>query len=79
MLAVDQNEAAIITPAVNPSAASRMRRLRSRNKKTAAAPRAVMLHVKSAASPACTTGLSPANASLTGSCYQPDPGGRRAA
>src|SRR5690606_39072962 len=64
-LSSDQKLAAIITPAVKPSAASSALRLTSLKKKTTAAPSAVTPHVKSVAARACQTGGHAANASST--------------
>ena len=52
----DQNDAAIMTPAANPSAASSSRRSTFSKRNTTAAPAAVMPHVKSVATNACATG-----------------------
>src|SRR5688572_31670740 len=62
-LSSDQKLAAIITPAVKPSAVSSALRLTSRKKNTAPAPRAVRPQVNVDAASACITGDQPANVS----------------
>src|SRR5688500_4651757 len=62
-LSSDQKLAAIITPAVKPSAVSSALRLTSRKKNTAPAPRAVSPQVNVVAASACITGDHPANVS----------------
>ena len=64
-LSSDQKLAAIITPAVKPSALSRAFRLTSLKKKTAPAPTAVTPQVKSVAARACQTAGQAANPSST--------------
>jgi hypothetical protein len=60
----DQKLAAIMTPAANPSIASNSLRLTFLVPNTSAAPSAVIPHVNAVARSACTTGGSPAKASI---------------
>ncbi len=75
----DQNDAAIITPAANPSAPSSRRRSTLLKKKTTAAPIAVMAQVKTVATSACAIGLRLANPLTIGGSYHTGFAARRSA
>ena len=62
----DQKLAATITPPVNPSMPSRVRRGTSPNRNTSAAPAVVSSHVPVVAMSAAIAGCMPAKKSMTG-------------